>query len=252
VVGTGFLGAGHVTPEALSRLRGADELLYLGADGATQTWLAGLNPSVRSLYDAYAPGRDRRDSYAEMVRRILDPVRAGREVCVALYGHPGVFVMPSHEAIRQARAEGFAAEMLPGISAEDCLFADLEVDPVADGCASYEATDFLLRPRAIDPTSALILWQVGGIGVTTYSRDALWSRAGLAVLQERLTAIYPPAHPAIVYEAPVFAFLEPVRHRTRLDALADAPVTVMSTLYVPPAGRAPADPALAARLERDA
>jgi hypothetical protein len=37
--------------------------------------------------------------------------------------------------------------MLPGISAEDCLFADLGIDPGIYGCQSYEATDFLANGR---------------------------------------------------------------------------------------------------------
>jgi len=31
--------------------------------------------------------------------------------------------------------------MLPGISAEDCLVADLGIDPASSGCQSYEAND---------------------------------------------------------------------------------------------------------------
>jgi hypothetical protein len=34
--------------------------------------------------------------------------------------------------------------MLPAVSAEDCLFADLGVDPGAAGCQSHEAADFLI------------------------------------------------------------------------------------------------------------
>ena len=67
-----------------------------------------------------------------MAEAILEPVRAGKRVCAAFYGHPGVFVLPSHDAISRARAEGFEATMLPGVSAEDCLVADLGVDPAAE------------------------------------------------------------------------------------------------------------------------
>jgi hypothetical protein len=90
------------------------------------------------------------------------------EVCVVFYGHPGVFVQPAHEAIRVARLEGFTARMLPGISAEDCLFADIEVDPGVYACQSFEATDFLVRKRKFDPRSPLVLWQIGSIGDLYY------------------------------------------------------------------------------------
>ena len=37
--------------------------------------------------------------------------------------------------------------MLPAISAEDCLFADVGIDPAMTGCQSYEATDFMINGR---------------------------------------------------------------------------------------------------------
>jgi hypothetical protein len=41
----------------------------------------------------------------------------------------------------RSSTDGFDAVMLPGISAEDCLFADLGIDPGMIGCQSFEATD---------------------------------------------------------------------------------------------------------------
>ena len=117
IVGTGLALAGQVTQEALSAIQNADRFLYLVSDIVTATWLDSLNPTAESLYGAYAEGRPREETYAEIVERILARLREGGHVVVAFYGHPGVFVGPSHEAIRLARAEGFAAQMLPGISA---------------------------------------------------------------------------------------------------------------------------------------
>lgn len=238
VVGTGFMVAGQVTAEALSAMEGAERLLHLVSDAATRSWLETLNPDSESLYDAYDEGRPRVDSYEEMVRRMLAPVREGRSVCVALYGHPGVFVYPSHEAIRRARSEGYPARMLPGVSAEDCLFADLGLDPAIHGIRSYEATDFLVRRRPVDPATGLILWQVGAIGVTTYYRRKVWRTEGLAPLAETLAPHYPPDHEVILYTAAMLPVAGPEVHRLPLDGLADPPdgveVSVAATLYVPP------------------
>ena len=113
-----------------------------------------------------------------MAEAILEPVRAGKRVCAAFYGHPGVFVLPSHDAIARARAEGFDAAMQPGVSAEDCLVADLGVDPAVNGLQSYEASDFLRRRPAIEPTTALVLWQIGVVGAA-HARDRRFgARAG--------------------------------------------------------------------------
>ena len=117
--------------------------------------------------------------------------KKGERVVAAFYGHPGVFVAPSHLAIAGARKEGFEARMLPGISAEDCLFADVGFDPGERGCQSFEATDFLLRKRVFDVTSPLVLWQVGVIGVRDYQKSDLWGPRGLEVLVRRLLEFYP-------------------------------------------------------------
>lgn len=252
VVGTGFMVAGQVTPEARASIEGADRLLHLVADAATRAWIEDLNPCHESLYDAYGENRPRTDSYEEMVQRILDPVRSGETVCVALYGHPGVFVYPSHEAIRRARAEGFAARMLPGISAEDCLFADLGLDPSIHGIRSFEATDFLISKRASDPTTGLVLWQVGAIGVATFYRRSVWSSAGLAPLMEVLLRAYPGDHEVVVYTAATLPVAGPRIDRLRLDELSEPPdgveVSVAATLYVPPSRRAALDPDITQRL----
>ncbi len=242
IVGTGYIGGAHLTPESAAHIDLADKLFYLGGDPATRMWLKERNPTSESLYDAYRVGGDRRLAYQAMVSRILDPVRQGLRVCTALYGHPGVFVNPSHAAIRIARAEGFEARMLPAISAEDCMFADLEVDPARQGCQTYEATDFVMHPPRLDPSSSLILWQVGAIGIATYERGALWGREGLGLLVETLRQHYPADHEVIVYEAAMFPVCDPVIRRVQLGRLHEAVVTVHSTLYVPPGVRRPPDP----------
>jgi len=248
VVGTGHLIAGQATPEALQSIKTAKKFFYLVGDPATAYWLETLNPTAETLENSFRIGRNRMDSYLEMVERVLAPVRKGLRVTVAFYGHPGVFVFPSHEAVRRARSEGFAATMLPGISAEDCLFADLGVDPGQQGCQSFEATDFILRKRKFDARSPLILWQVGGIGVTTFRSKHLWSRAGLRLLTSVLRKTYPAEHEVIVYEAAQYPVCPPIIQPVPLSQLPKARVSIISTLYVPPREMARPDRRMLARL----
>jgi len=248
VVGTGFLVAGQATPEARACMRDADRLLFLVAEPATRLWLQGEYPRAESMADSFWEGRPRLEAYEEVVERILAPLRAGLNVCAAFYGHPGVFVHSSHEAVRRARAEGLAAEMLPGVSAEDCLFADLGVDPALHGCQSFEASSFLLRRRKVDTSAALVLWQIGALGVTTYSERTLWNRDGLDLLVEALLEIYPADHQAVVYEATLLPVCEPLIQQVAIPGIAGARVSTYSTLYVPPARRAPLDEVMLARL----
>jgi len=246
VVGTGIQLGTHLTAEARACLAGADEVLYLVADPAVMTLVERLSPGARSLHTHYEPGESRMRAYAAITEDILERVRSGADVCVAFYGHPGVFVRPSHEAIARARAEGFPARMLPAVSAEDCLFADLGVDPGRSGCQSYEATDFLLRARSIDPSAALILWQVGVVGNVAYAPEGDTSRVG--VLVERLRADYPPDHVAVLYEASLYPGCESTITRVRLSELAEAEISPMATLYLSPAYERPADRDAAAKL----
>lgn len=247
VVGTGYLIAGHATPQAVSAMRRAEKLFYLVGDRPTRAWVESLNPTAESLQDAYGVGKLRSQSYEEMVARILAAVRSGQDVCAAFYGHPGVLAYPSHAAIRQAQSEGYEAWMLPAISAADCLYADLGVDPGTDGCQSFEASDFLVRHRRFDPTSVLLLWQIGAIGVATLP-DEPCNRQGLAVLAEVLQEHYPAEHEVVIYEATELPIFESRIGRAPLSGLAGAGVTWASTLYVPPLPRRPVDPQMRDRL----
>jgi hypothetical protein len=177
---------------------------------------------------------------------ILAAVREGKRVCAVFYGHPGVFVSPSHEAVRLAREEGFEARMLPAVSAEDCLVADLGVDPGARGWQSWEATDFLLRGCRPDPTAALVLWQVDGIGKLDWSHDA--DPRGLQALAEVLGGLYPPGHELVFYRASLYPIVPAETHRVAVEELAGLERAPAGTLYVPPLPRRPVDEAMAARL----
>jgi uncharacterized protein YabN with tetrapyrrole methylase and pyrophosphatase domain len=246
IVGIGIRFALHLTPEAKRACARADELLYLAVEPASSAWVAELNPNSRSLDGLYHPDEERSAIYERIVEELLRPVREGRVVCAAFYGHPGVFVAPAHAAIERARSEGLEASMLPGISAEDCLFADLGVDPADTGCQSYEATDFLLRGVRPDTSASLVLWQISVIGQTRWSPEPNFSR--LPVLVEALRAHYPADHLVTVYEASPYPLVNPHVERVPLDELAAATITPMSTLYVPPCAPRSVDPLMRERL----
>lgn len=251
VVGTGISAVNQTSAEAVDRIKTAQRVYFVTADPLTEQWLRDLNDNCESLHGLYAPGKLRRQTYEEMVERILTSVRSGDDVCFVSYGHPGVFASPMHESIRRARREGYAAQMLPAVSAEDCLFADLGIDPGDCGCQSFEATDFLIRRRAFDPHSSLILWQIGAIGIQDYrvKYDA-WNPTGLDILIESLLETYPHNHEVTVYEAARYACCDPKIERTSLDQLKTLGITPLSTLYVPPRSPAPLDTEVLERLTR--
>ncbi|HZX96901.1 MAG TPA: SAM-dependent methyltransferase [Myxococcales bacterium] len=246
VVGTGIEALGQMTEDARREIRRAERLFFI-ADALGERTIRSLNKRGRSLFDLYAAGKHRLKTYAQMVERVLAEVRLGHRVCLALYGHPGVFAMPAHAAVRIARQEGYPAEMLPGVSADACLIADLGVDPGATGWQSYEATDYLLRHRRADPAVGLVLWQVGVVGRLDFAEGPV-DRAKLEVLTEALLEIHPRNHLATVYEASTLPGFPPSIHKIRIGSVHLAEVSRATTLYVPPSRETPIDPAMLARL----
>lgn len=246
IVGAGIRSGLQVTLETRSCIESAGKVLYLLAEDVPTAWIHSLNESAESMATLYGPGRRYRDVYGDIVDRILEWVRKDVDVCAVTYGHPYVFDTSTREAARRAEAEGYRVRVLPGISALDCLFVDLELDPGLDGCQTFDATDFLIRRRAPDVTVPLVLWQISVIGGSRTTPDV--DRDNLAVLATRLAEHYGPDHEVVVYEAAPYPIGQPTIERCRLDDLAVADVSGMSSLYVPPSNVAAADAEMRSRL----
>ena len=236
-VGVGMTLGSHLTPIARSCIETADRVFMAVSDPIVERWLQGLHPDVHSLQRYYREGKSRARTYRQMVEAMLRPVRRGMRVCGAFYGHPGVFAWPPHEAIRVARREGFRAHMEPGISAEDCLYADLGIDPGTVGCQHYEASQFLMYRRRIDPSACLVLWQVGVVGDRTLARFST-GPAYRQLLVDVLARDYARNHEVIVYRAATLPIEQPRIHRLALGDLPGFEIDLQDTLVVPP-GRAP-------------
>lgn len=235
IVGCG-LHPGHMTLEAKSQIEHADIVLAVVPAPLSYYQLGTLNPRLESLTRFY-DGRPRPETYAAMTARMVDCVREGKQVCAVFYGHPGIFVTPTHAALRQLREEGYPARMLPGISAEACLIADLGVDPAEHGWQSYEATSFLLTQRFHNPEAALILWQVGLAGELSL-RSFAPGKHGLDALVRLLLEWYDADHRICLYEAPLLPTFPPHMSWLTLSALSEAAVKPYTTLFVPPRCRA--------------
>jgi len=247
VVGTGINSLFHLTPEARARIELADIVLHAVPDPVAEAVIRNLNPRNESLRGFYGENKLRTDTYREMTQYTLAAVRGGRVVCMVFYGHPAVFVMSSHDAVQRARAEGYQAFIIPAVSAADCLFADLCIDPGEVGCQTFEATDFLLFNRRHDSRSYLVLFQVGGIGELGYSSTG-YRQHHLHLLVETLLLEYSPQHMIIVYEAPTTPFGKPRIAHMPLGNLRGSNLSAASTLCVPPQGRAEMNYRMAQRL----
>jgi hypothetical protein len=165
---------------------------------------------------------------------MMAEVRAGKRVCGVFYGHPGIFAWSPHKAIAVARAEGFAAHMEPGISAEDCLYADLGIDPGRFGCQHFEASQLLFYERRIDPAGYLVLWQLALVGDRSLGRLAT-GPAYRQLLVDLLGRDYPPDHEVIIYRAATLPIESPRVRRLALRDLPHVSMTAEETVVLPPA-----------------
>ena len=246
-VGLGMTLGAHISPRSRSHIEQADVVFAAVSDPLVELWLQQMHPDVRSLQPLYAEGKSRHDTYREMVELMLAPVRAGKTVCGAFYGHPGVFAQAPHQAIAAARGEGFSAVMEPGISAEDCLYADLGLDPGKTGCQHYEASQLMFYQRRIDPSATLVLWQVALAGDRSFRRFAT-APAYRQLLVDLLAQDYPLDHPCTVYEAATLPIARPRIESIALRDLPAVPLGMASTLVLPPSQPLRPNPAMLSRL----
>ena len=231
-VGTGMTVGAHIAPIARSHIENADIVFFAGHP-LMEMWVRGMNSNLHSLQIFYAEGKDRRITYKEMVNAMMTQVRAGKKVVGAFYGHPGVFAMPPHRVIATAKEEGYTAHMVPGISAEDCLYADLGVDPGIFGSQHFEASQFMFYQRNIDPSAYLILWQVGIAGDKSAAKLST-GKAYREVLVELLNEYYPNEHKVALYECPTVAMKPPRIEWITLGDFVDAELSLITTMLLPP------------------
>jgi siroheme synthase len=234
-VGLGMMLGAHLSPRSRSEIEQADVVFALVSDAIVELWLQQMRPDACSLQPYYAEGKRRTDSYREMIEAMLSEVRAGKRVCGVFYGHPGVFAQVPHHAVAQARAEGFEADMQPGISAEDCLYADLGIDPGTYGCQHYEASQLMFYRRRLDLAAYLILWQIGLTGDRTLARYSTGPAYRRLLVDLLVAEGYSPEHEVVVYEAATLPIAAPRMERLPLSGLIDADLRLQSTLVVPPA-----------------
>lgn len=236
VLGSGIETVGF-TDTDINLIRDADHVFYCVADPATNVWIKSLRPDAYDLYVLYDDNKLRYYTYMQMTEAMLHFVRQGQRVIAIFYGHPGIFVLSTHRAIKIARREGHRATMRASISALDTLCADLGVDPSQPGMQTFEATDMLIRKRQLDPGLHVVLWQVGLIGELGYRRQGYLNH-GFSLFLDYLENIYGTNQVVINYIGSRYPGLPPLIDEQTIGSLRDPEkqtrVTGISTFYLPP------------------
>ncbi|KAG8730207.1 hypothetical protein FRC11_007267, partial [Ceratobasidium sp. 423] len=236
IAGSGIASLGQMTLDTISHLEKAERVFYLVVDPVTEAYIQEKNANTVNLSVYYDTTKQRYRSYVEMAEVMLRAVRAGHGVLGLFYGHPGFFATPSHRALTLARAEGYEAKMLPGISSFDCMISDLEFEPGLYGCTIHEATDLLARDRQLDPQAHNIILQPIAAGVTTLEDDPENSKFQLLVAL--LIQKFGPDHKVTLYTGAIYplspsAIVVYTLENLRNEQIARE-ISSRSSLYIPP------------------
>lgn len=106
MVGSGINCVSQFTLEAVSHIKSAEKVLYCVTNAATAVYILELCPEALDLRVFYDDDKPRYATYVQMSEACLYFARQGLNVVAVFYGHPGVFVLPSHRAIQIAQKEG--------------------------------------------------------------------------------------------------------------------------------------------------
>lgn len=236
IIGLGIQSVRHITREAEAAISRSKEVLYISADFGIREFLEERCPKVTDLHTvSYHEANERMDAYDTMSAKVIEAALDHPPVTFALYGHPMVFVAPSRLVIESSRILDLRVRVLPAISAMDCLFVDLELDPSLQGLQSYEATDLLLRRRPLQPDVPCLIWQIGAVESILYTermnKPGRFSRIKQYLLQyyppdHRMTIVHSSTHPLVKSQIVTCSIAEMDKHAVDLHQGA--------TVYIPP------------------
>ena len=232
LVGTGIKTLSHLTKEAEAHIKQSDIVLSLVNEPVMMEWINKYSKKNISLDAVYFGSDKRSQAYEEITKFIINTLDDYEFVCVLFYGHPTVFASPGINAIKMADGLGVNTVVLPAMSAEDCMFADLKINPGDCGCFSVEATDLILRNRVFDVNSHLIVWQVAMIGNVEHSKAV--NLKALSILKNYLLKKYPKDHVIYSYEASIYPGMKCNSSGFCLAELENQKYTTITSLYIPP------------------
>lgn len=235
IVGTGLVYPDHLTEIAASLMAECDLVLAQLDEGSRLEQLRTINPNLENLNVFYGAGKDRLQTYEEMAQRVVKATLEEQEhVVMAAYGNPGFLCLPTAKVQDRLQSEeSVQFRVHSGVSALDCLVADLAVD-AESGIEAYEVNNLLVFDQQWDTNKSIVLWQIATVG--EFTGAALLAGEGLQVASEELCRIYGPDQELGVYLASVTSDGEPDVIYTSCLGLREVQPYRLATLYIPPKG----------------
>lgn len=232
LVGTGIKTISHITDEAKGYISNCDSVLYLVNEPLLEAYINKLAKSSRSLEPIYFKNKDRENGYGDIAQEIHNELSRVESLCVVIYGHPCVFATPGLLAM-SCLDKDVKTIISPGISALDCLYADLRFDPANGGIQTFDATEYLLYEKIIDTSSHLVIYQIGMVGNLGLPTNKV-NLDAISFVKSKLLALYDNNKTAIIYESALYPGTNPKILEFKLPELEKQDLSPISTLYIPP------------------
>lgn len=237
IIGLGINPINQLTKEAIKIIENSDKVFCV----STMEELKELEKSYGKKFydlatDSYKEDENRLEAYFHMATKIIENSLYETYTVLALYGHPTIFALPPYLIHRVAKLFNKKVKIVSGISAMDCLFSDLVVDPATNGLLMYEATELLLSRRLILPDVSMLIWQVGTIETSLYNNhENLPSR--FKNIKDYLLDFYPSSHPIYAYSSNSIYNQKTTLIVFKLSEIENYASILGSgiTLYIPPA-----------------
>jgi len=196
LVGLGIRGPAQVTRETEAILRRCTRIYYAHTDPAVGAYLRQLCPRVFNLAGYHAHGRSHRRTYDAIAAALTRGATRRPPVAFAVFGHPLVYVSLANWLLARP-PRGLRVKALPAVSALDCLFVDLHLNPADAGLQMFDANQLLLKRRPLQPDVPCLIWQPATVE-STYATTA-WSRPQrFHRLRDYLLGFYPKEHRVVL------------------------------------------------------
>ncbi|MEZ3115488.1 SAM-dependent methyltransferase [Halobaculum sp. MBLA0147] len=247
IVGTGMVGYRQMTEEAEAALRNSETAYLIHyqkvvadyVEDTVASELGDVSGELIQLTDEYQEDEDRANTYERMAARVMDGAEAAdNPVCLALYGHPNVFVSPTEWIADEAEERNMNVDIRPGVSSMDALYSDLMLDPSRNGIQMFEATDLLIREFDLNPHVPAFIWQIGTLETVLYT-TADSSPERFERFREYLERFYPSDHTVYICQTAVYPTTQSKQIPVEIGDFEEKhdEINGVQTLYVPPVER---------------
>jgi uncharacterized protein YabN with tetrapyrrole methylase and pyrophosphatase domain len=231
ICGSGIKSLSHHTREFDVAVKNADVVIYLINEPILELWLQENSKKSFSLRELYFLSPQRANSYRLIEEKVIASFKHYNNICLVFYGHPLLLADSVSSIIKEAKSKDIKVQVLPGLSAFDCLLADLEIK-LDGGCFMMEATFFLKHQTKIDTSYHVILWQIGMIDIS--SSPTSENPGSLLKLKNELIKYYPTSSIIYLYEASLYPYRKPLIVRTNINDLTEYHPSSITTAYIPP------------------